>query len=194
MEIVTIIGICLIILGIVFIWMYIFKGNKLQKLEKEVKKGNENDFIIKEIKVGPNDLSEKEKQSKINTIKLENTGVQEIIKREVKEDGYLYIMLKISKIDKEKKERLYYLIAAIVCFGFAIYALTYKVSLNSHNKYDYLVGEKYTYEIAQKLGGNSETLQRTNNQTWIAYFPKANITIVEDKRTGIIEKVMKGKK
>ena len=61
-------------------------------------------------------------------------------------------------------------------------------------KYSNLVGKKYTYEIYMQLGGNVETLPGTDNKKWIAYFPKADITIIEDKKTGIIKKVIKGRK
>jgi hypothetical protein len=60
-------------------------------------------------------------------------------------------------------------------------------------KYANLVGQKYTQEIYTKLGGSVETLPGTNNQKWIAYFPKADITIVENKQTGEIVSVTKGK-
>jgi len=61
-------------------------------------------------------------------------------------------------------------------------------------KYANLIGKEYSPKICKQLGGKVETLQGTNNQKWIAYFPKVDITIIEDKKTFTIKKVYKGKK
>lgn len=42
--------------------------------------------------------------------------------------------------------------------------------------------------------GRPETLEGTSNVYWIAYFPKANFTIVSDKKTDIVKTVYIGKK
>ena len=62
-----------------------------------------------------------------------------------------------------------------------------------NEKYANLVGKKYSSEIYTQLGGEVETLSGTDNQKWIAYFPKADITIIEDKKTWKIISVMKGR-
>jgi hypothetical protein len=53
---------------------------------------------------------------------------------------------------------------------------------------------QFVKEIYTQLGGEVETLPGTDNQKWIAYFPKTDITIIEDKKTGIIKKVIREKK
>jgi len=60
-----------------------------------------------------------------------------------------------------------------------------------------LIGMKYIYPqstdiIAQY--GSPETLSGTNNSRWVAYFPKGKFTIITDKNSDIIKKVLAGKK
>ena len=60
-----------------------------------------------------------------------------------------------------------------------------------------LVGTKYIYPQSMdiiKEYGSPETLSGTNNSRWVAYFPKGNFTIINDKKTDIIKKVLAGKK
>jgi len=186
----TIFTIFFLLIGMLFLWGYFFKNRQFNKIKNDFNL-NKNRFIIKEIKVCSDNLSKKEQEQEINLILLQYPGFQEIINKAVKDDGFLYITLKINKLDKLKKEKFYYLVAAIVLFGMAFYSATYTVKIG--DKYSYLVGKTYNYEIAKELGGETETLRGTNNKIWIAYFPKADITIVEDKRTNIIKKVLKGR-
>lgn len=59
-----------------------------------------------------------------------------------------------------------------------------------------LLLKKYIYplsiEIIEKYG-DPKTLTGTNNQTWFAYFPKGNFTLVIDKRTDQIILVLLGR-
>jgi len=164
---------------------------------KELKNAQEKE-IIEEKKVCPADLTEKEKNKKINEILEVENG--EIIKREVKDDGYLYITIKTTNIKKLKSSLItsisisFILISLFILLNTAHNKDVKKYKTEHYSKYEYLIGEKYTYEIAQELGGNVETLPGTDNKKWIAYFPKTNITIIEDKKTGIIQKVIKGRK
>ena len=60
-----------------------------------------------------------------------------------------------------------------------------------------LVGTRYIYPQSMDIitqYGSPETLSGTNNSRWIAYFPKGNFTIITDKKTDIIKKVLPGKK
>ena len=41
--------------------------------------------------------------------------------------------------------------------------------------------------------GNVETLNGTNNQIWVTYYPKVNITLVSDKKTELIKEAYSGK-
>ena len=60
-----------------------------------------------------------------------------------------------------------------------------------------LVGVKYIYpqstDIISKYGV-PETLSGTNNTRWVAYFPKGDFTIITDKNSDIIKKVLAGKR
>ena len=60
-----------------------------------------------------------------------------------------------------------------------------------------LEGQKYIYptsiDIIQKYG-TPETLSGTNNQRWVAYFPKGDFTIITNKETSVIVRVFPGKK
>lgn len=59
-----------------------------------------------------------------------------------------------------------------------------------------LKGEEYLYpysfEIIKKYG-QPETLKGTDNNKWIAYFPKGDFTILVNKKTDIIKNVYFGK-
>ncbi len=59
-----------------------------------------------------------------------------------------------------------------------------------------LVGVEYVYP--QSLNfienyGQPETLAGTNNSRWVAYFSKGDFTIVTDKRTNVIQTVVRGR-
>ena len=69
---------------------------------KELKNTKEEKEIIKEIKVCPADLTENEKENKIKKFLDAVSG--EITKREVKDDGYLYITIKTTNIKKLKSD------------------------------------------------------------------------------------------
>ena len=59
-----------------------------------------------------------------------------------------------------------------------------------------LVGQIYLYpksmDIIHKYG-NPETLSGTNNDRWIAYFPKGDFTILTNKKTNRIIRAINGK-
>ncbi len=55
------------------------------------------------------------------------------------------------------------------------------------------VGKKVPYEQFSEIG-MPKTLSGTNNSQWVAYFPKANFTIVSDKQTDIVRTVYIGKR
>ena len=59
-----------------------------------------------------------------------------------------------------------------------------------------LLNKQYIYpfsiDIINKYG-HPETLQGTDNQVWIAYFPKGDFTILMDKRTSNIYEVKQGR-
>ena len=58
-----------------------------------------------------------------------------------------------------------------------------------------LIGTKYVYpqsiEIISKYG-NPQTLSGTNNRRWVAYFPKGDFTIISDKASGTIKRILSG--
>jgi hypothetical protein len=60
-----------------------------------------------------------------------------------------------------------------------------------------LVGTEYIYpkstEIINKYGF-PKTLSGTNNSRWVAYFPKGDFTIISDKNTNTIKRVLPGKR
>ena len=60
-----------------------------------------------------------------------------------------------------------------------------------------LVGTTYRYpqssDIIDKYG-EPQTLSGTNNSRWIAYFPQGNFTIIANKQTNIIQRVLKGRR
>lgn len=69
--------------------------------------------------------------------------------------------------------------------------------LFSYKKMKHLLGRKYNYKLASKLfieSGKPQTLKKTDNRKWIAYFPKGDFTIIVNKKTDIIDKVFDGKK
>jgi hypothetical protein len=58
-----------------------------------------------------------------------------------------------------------------------------------------LLGEKYSNisrEIIKKYG-SPQTLSGTNNERWVAYFPKGDFTIITDARTTTIKAVLSGR-
>jgi hypothetical protein len=58
-----------------------------------------------------------------------------------------------------------------------------------------LLGEKYSNisrEIIKKYG-SPQTLSGTNNERWVAYFPKGDFTIITDARTTTINAVLSGR-
>jgi hypothetical protein len=60
-----------------------------------------------------------------------------------------------------------------------------------------LVGTKYIYPQSLKIidkYGYPETLSGTNNSRWVAYFPEGDFTIISNKQTGIIRKVISGRR
>jgi len=130
---VVILGILLLI--IFLIWRYFVKDNKLTKLKEDIKNKKESDAIIKRIKVCPADLTEKEKEKKIAAI-TRKLGFEEIIKREVKDDGYLYITIKISKTKALEDDKKSYLLLSVILFSVAVFLSFYKPSHNSSNSSD----------------------------------------------------------
>ena len=59
------------------------------------------------------------------------------------------------------------------------------------------LGKKYNHKLAKRMiqnYGPTQTLKRTDNRKWIAYFPKGDFTIIVNKKTDIIDKVFDGKK
>ena len=59
-----------------------------------------------------------------------------------------------------------------------------------------LLGKKYSNiyrEIIEKYG-SPQTLSGTNNESWVAYFPKGDFTIISDDRTSTINAVLAGRK
>jgi hypothetical protein len=80
---------------------------------KELKETKEEKEIIKEHKVCPADLRESEKEKKISSVmKFDDSA--EIIKREVKEDGYLYIKTKTTNKKQLKSKQTMYLFGGIM--------------------------------------------------------------------------------
>lgn len=71
-----------------------------------------------------------------------------------------------------------------------------EIHIKSKSNFSSLVGKKYiapfSFEIINKYG-TPKTLKGTNNNVWIAYFPKGNFTIIKDKKTNIINRVIPGK-
>ena len=60
-----------------------------------------------------------------------------------------------------------------------------------------LVGTKYIPPASSTIINNygmPETLSGTTNTRWVAYFKKDNFTMVSDKQTKLITKIMQGKK
>jgi hypothetical protein len=60
-----------------------------------------------------------------------------------------------------------------------------------------LVGTEYIYPRSMKIidkYGFPKTLSGTNNSRWVAYFPKGDFTIISDKQTNIIKRVMPGRR
>lgn len=53
--------------------------------------------------------------------------------------------------------------------------------------------KKIPYEQFSEIG-MPETLSGTNNSRWVAYFPKADFTIVTDKKTDIVRTIYIGKR
>jgi hypothetical protein len=53
------------------------------------------------------------------------------------------------------------------------------------------VGKTVPYEKYEEIG-KPETLSGTNNVQWVAYFPKADFTIVTDKKTDIVKTIYTG--
>jgi hypothetical protein len=59
-----------------------------------------------------------------------------------------------------------------------------------------LIGTAYLYPKSVDLidkYGYPDTLSGTNNSIWVAYFPKGDFTIIADKNTNMIKKVLPGK-
>ena len=65
----------------------------------------------------------------------------------------------------------------------------YRKTITLREKY---VGLKYTQDFVE-TNGSPETLKGTNNQTWISYFQKKDITIVMNKKNSTIENICSGK-
>lgn len=55
------------------------------------------------------------------------------------------------------------------------------------------VGKTVPYNQFGKIG-TPETLSGTTNQQWVAYFPKANFTIITNKKTDIVRAIYIGKR
>lgn len=118
-----------LIVALILILLSFKTEKKIKKIKKEIKEKIRPEFITKEIKVCPNDLSEKEKELKLQKIKQKHPGA-EIIKRQVKEDGYLYVTLKIDEIRKLESDKLGARIIAVLLIGLAIWSQIYTPSTN----------------------------------------------------------------
>lgn len=69
----------------------------------------------------------------------------------------------------------------------------YHKTLNLRRKY---IGKKYEYPISTDYiaeFGSPETLEGTDNNTWIVYFPKGDLTVVINKRDNEFVNICTGK-
>lgn len=69
----------------------------------------------------------------------------------------------------------------------------YHKTLSLRKKY---IGFKYEYPKSTDFiaeNGSPETLNGTDNNKWIVYFPKGNLTVVSNKKTDKFEKICAGK-
>ncbi len=55
------------------------------------------------------------------------------------------------------------------------------------------LGKKVPYDQFEKIG-YPQTLSGTDNNQWVAYFPKADFTIISDKETDFVKAVFVGKR
>lgn len=135
-----------VLIGAIILILLSFKTEKkIKKIKKEIKEKIRPEFITKEIKVCPNDLSEKEKELKLQKIKQKHSGA-EIIKRQVKEDGYLYVTLKIDEIGKLESDKFGLRVIAVLLIGVAIWSQIYTPSIdNSNNSDEDNSGQAYVY-------------------------------------------------
>lgn len=79
----------------------------------------------------------------------------------------------IAKFEKEKEE--------------------YYENLALRKKY---IGFKYEYPKSTdfiSVNGSPETLSGTDNNTWVVYFPKGDVTVISNKKTSKFENICKGK-
>jgi hypothetical protein len=53
-------------------------------------------------------------------------------------------------------------------------------------------GKKIPYSLYSEIG-QPQTLSGTDNEQWVAYFPKGDFTVVSDKKTDIVKFVYSGK-
>lgn len=102
-----------------------------------------------------------------------------------------------------KKSVFSMVVKSLFLFGTAIILVLFIISGDNSDKnqegleYKILASEylykKIPYSKYEKLG-YPETLDATGVYKWVAYFPKANFTIVSDKKSDIIEELYLGKR
>jgi hypothetical protein len=84
------------------------------------------------------------------------------------------------------------------CSDAEIKSVENKKSTSSQSSAEYnalvkaYVGKKVPYEQYGEIG-MPETLIGTDNNKWVAYFPKGNFTIVSDKKSDMVKAVYIGK-
>ncbi|WP_103654434.1 hypothetical protein [Agarilytica rhodophyticola] len=81
----------------------------------------------------------------------------------------------------------------LLCLQLFACSDTSQVNTERHQELTRLyTGKKVPYAEHDVLG-SPETLSGTNNMQWVAYYPKADFTIVTNKKTDIVRTVYLGR-
>ena len=112
----------------------------------------------------PEQIKEEARLDSLEQIKIDSLAIVK-----AKQDS----IAEIAKFEKEKEE--------------------YYETLELRKKY---IGFKYEYPKSTdfiSVNGSPETLSGTDNNTWVVYFPKGDVTVISNKKTSKFENICKGK-
>ena len=116
-----------------------------------------------------NNKSPKQIKEEARLESLEQIRIDSLAIVKAKQDS----IAEIAKFKKEKEE--------------------YNETLALRKKY---IGFKYEYPKSTDFisaNGSPETLSGTDNNAWVAYFPKGDVTVISNKKTSKFENICKGK-
>jgi hypothetical protein len=112
----------------------------------------------------PEQIKEEARLDSLEQIRIDSIAIVKAIQDSIAE---------IAKFEKEKEE--------------------YYKTLELRKKY---IGFKYEYPKSTdfiSVNGSPETLSGTDNNTWVVYFPKGDVTVISNKKTNKFENICKGK-